>query len=124
MKTSLIRCAVVAFALGSAAALAADLVKSDGFPSRTISIIVPYGAGSGSDQVSRAWGEAMKDVTGVGFQVENKPGGAGLAAMPDFMSRPADGCTIVEQTAEDAARLIADTVEIYRASYKKLGLIK
>ena len=26
--------------------------------------------------------------------------------------------------AEDAAKLIADTVEIYKASYKKLGLIK
>ena len=90
MKTSLIRCAVAAFALGSTAAVAADLAKPGDFPSRTISIIVPYGPGGGSDQVSRAWAEAMKDVTGVGFQVENKPGGAGLAAMPDFMSRPAD----------------------------------
>ena len=98
MKTSLIRCAVAAFALGSTAAVAADLAKPGDFPSRTISIIVPYGPGGGSDQVARAWAEAMKDVTGVGFQVENKPGGAGLAAMPDFMSRPADGYTIVEQT--------------------------
>lgn len=98
MKTLLIRCAVAALALGSTAAVAADLAKPGDFPSRTISIIVPYGPGGGSDQVSRAWAEAMKDVTGVGFQVENKPGGAGLAAMPDFMSRPADGYTIVEQT--------------------------
>ena len=98
MKASLFRSAVAALVLAPTAAVAADLAKPDGFPSRTISIIVPYGAGGGSDQVSRAWAEAMKEVTGVGFQVENKPGGAGLAAMPDFMSRPADGYTIVEQT--------------------------
>jgi len=77
---------------------AAGPAKPDGFPSRTISIVVPYGAGGGSDQVARAWGEAMQKGTGVGFQVENKPGGAGLAAIPDFMSRPADGYTVLEQT--------------------------
>ena len=98
MRNTLIRCAAATLALGSTAAFAADLAKPDGFPSRTISVIVPYGPGGGSDQVARAWAEAMKDVTGVGFQVENKPGGAGLAAMPDVMSRPADGYTIVEQT--------------------------
>ena len=98
MKTLLIRCAVAAFALGSTAAGGADLAKPDGFPARTISIIVPFGAGGGSDQVARAWAEAMKKVAGVGFQVENKPGGAGLAALPDFMSRPADGYTILQQT--------------------------
>ena len=98
MKASLIRGAAAALVLSPAAAVAAELVKPDGFPSRTISIIVPFGAGGGSDQVARAWSEAMKKVTGVGFQVENKPGGAGLAAIPDFMSRPADGYTILQQT--------------------------
>ena len=98
MKASLFRCAAAVLALAPAAAIAADLAKPDGFPSRTISIIVPFGVGGGSDQVARAWAEAMREVTGVGFQVENKPGGAGLAAIPDFMSRPADGYTILQQT--------------------------
>lgn len=84
---------------GTLVAGAAEVAKpADGFPKRTISIIVPFGAGGGSDQVARAWGAAMKNVTGVGYQVENKPGGGGLAAIPDFMSRPADGYTILEQT--------------------------
>jgi tripartite-type tricarboxylate transporter receptor subunit TctC len=91
--------AVMTFGIGLATAgFSAELKKPDNFPRRTISIIVPFGAGGGSDQVARAWGEAMQKVTGVGFQVENKPGGGGLAAIPDFASRPADGYTILEQT--------------------------
>ncbi|MGI9301361.1 MAG: tripartite tricarboxylate transporter substrate-binding protein, partial [Gammaproteobacteria bacterium] len=89
----------ISVALGSTAAMAAGPAKpADGYPKRTISIIVPFGAGGGSDQVARAWGEAMNGVTGVGLQIEDKPGGGGLAAIPDFMSRPADGYTILEQT--------------------------
>ena len=84
---------------------------ADGYPKRTISIIVPFGAGGGSDQVARAWGEAMKDVTGVGYQVENKPGGGGLAAIPDFMSRPADGYTVLEQTDGLMTAAAADQIE-------------
>ncbi len=91
--------AVVAVTTMTAAtAFAAGPEKPAGFPERSISVIVPYGAGGGSDQVSRAWGKAMQSVTGVPYQVENKPGGGGLAAMPDFISRPKDGYTILEQT--------------------------
>lgn len=98
MNTTLHTGIVTALTLASGLALAAGPAKPDGFPARTVSIIVPYGAGGGSDQVARAWGEAMRQVTGVGYQIENKPGGAGLAALPDFLSRPADGYTILQQT--------------------------
>lgn len=82
----------------TASATAAELMKPDGYPERAVSIIVPYGAGGGSDQVARAWAKSMQEVTGVPFQVENKPGGGGLAALPDFVSRPQDGYTILQQT--------------------------
>lgn len=93
--------AIAVLVIGMAAttsAVAAGLAKPGGYPERAVSIIVPYGAGGGSDQVARAWAKSMQDVTGVPFQVENKPGGGGLAAMPDFVSRPQDGYTILQQT--------------------------
>ena len=77
-------------------ATAAMLEKVDGFPDRPFTIIVPYGAGGGSDQLSRAWGAALEKVTGAGVQVVNKPGGGGMAAVPDFMAAPKDGYTILE----------------------------
>lgn len=89
---------VATFALATSVGHAAPMKKVGDYPKRTISIIVPYGAGGGSDQVARAWADSMQKITGVGFQVENKPGGGGIAAIPDYMSRPADGYTILQQT--------------------------
>ena len=98
MSGRLIGSLIVAAALSSAASFASaeSLEKPDGFPKRPITIIVPYGAGGGSDQLSRAMASALEKVTDVGVQVVNKPGGGGLAAVPDFMTAPADGYTIME----------------------------
>lgn len=70
--------------------------KPDGFPERPLTMVVPYGPGGGSDQLSRAMASAMEPFLGVGIQVVNKPGGGGLAAIPDFMAAPPDGYTILE----------------------------
>ncbi len=78
------------------ASSAAELTKPGGFPERPLTIIVPYGAGGGSDQLSRAMAAALEKAVGVGVQVVNKPGGGGMAAVPDFMAAPADGYTILE----------------------------
>ena len=80
---------------------AQELAKPDGFPERPLTIIVPYGAGGGSDQLSRAFGSALEKIIGVGVQVVNKPGGGGMAAVPDFMTAPPDGYTIL-QSIDDA----------------------
>lgn len=83
-------------AAASLAASAAMLTKPGGFPERPLTLIVPYGAGGGSDQLSRAMASALEKVVGVGVQVVNKPGGGGMAAIPDFMTAPADGYTLLE----------------------------
>lgn len=88
--------AALLLAGAAGAATAAMLEKVDGFPDRPFTVIVPYGAGGGSDQLSRAWGAALEKVTGAGVQVVNKPGGGGMAAVPDFMAAPKDGYTILE----------------------------
>ena len=90
---------VLGAALGAALMVPAAvqaLEKPGGFPERPLTVIVPYGAGGGSDQLSRAWAAAMQDIVGVGIQVVNKPGGGGLAAVPDFMTARDDGYTILE----------------------------
>jgi tripartite-type tricarboxylate transporter receptor subunit TctC len=84
------------FAASATAITAAELAKPGNFPERPLTLIVPYGAGGGSDQLSRAMAAALEKVVGVGVQVVNKPGGGGMAAVPDFMTAPADGYTIIE----------------------------
>lgn len=87
-----------------AAVLAMD--KPDGFPKRPITMIVPYGAGGGSDQLSRAMATALEKVVGVPIKVVNKPGGSGVAGLSDFFLARPDGYTITEHI-DDAASLYA-----------------
>ncbi len=85
------------------------LEKPKGFPNRPITMIVPYGAGGGSDQVSRAMAIALEKVIGVPIKVVNKPGGSGVAGLSSFfMARP-DGYTITEHI-DDAATLYASGI--------------
>ena len=73
-----------------------ELDKPEGFGNRPLTVIVPYGAGGGSDQLSRAMVKAIEEETDLTFQIVNKPGGGGTAAIPDFMIAPADGHTIMQ----------------------------
>ncbi|EDM71852.1 hypothetical protein RAZWK3B_17078 [Roseobacter sp. AzwK-3b] len=85
-------------ALMSTAAIAEEikLDKPAGYGNRPLTVIVPYGAGGGSDQLSRAMVKAVEEETDLTFQIVNKPGGGGTAAIPDFMIAPADGHTIMQ----------------------------
>lgn len=87
---------VVAIGLIQAAS-AQELKKpADGFPDRPLTVIVPYGPGGGADIMTRAWAPPMEKIVGVPVIVVNQPGGGGFAAIPDYMSRPRDGYTILE----------------------------
>jgi tripartite-type tricarboxylate transporter receptor subunit TctC len=104
IKSSLTRAfglSVIAASLASTPVIAQTLAKPGKFPERPVTVYVPYGPGGGSDQLSRAWAEAMQPVLGIGMQVVNRPGGGGMAAIPDFMSAPKDGYTIL-QSIDDA----------------------
>lgn len=74
-----------------------------GYGKRPITIIVPYGAGGGSDQLTRAMVKALENVSSLHFQIVNKPGGGGTAAIPDFMISPPDGYTIMQHIDTAAA---------------------
>ena len=86
----------VCMAMASFAIRAEKITPPSGFGTRPLTMIVPFGAGGGSDQLARAMGKAITEVSGLNVQVVNKPGGGGTAAIPDFMLAPADGYTILE----------------------------
>ncbi|MDE0306980.1 MAG: tripartite tricarboxylate transporter substrate binding protein [Albidovulum sp.] len=91
--------AAAAVALSACASLAQSEglpAKPAGFGDRPLTMIVPFGPGGGSDQLARAMAKAMEEEAGLAFQVVNKPGGGGTAAIPDFMLAPADGYTVLE----------------------------
>lgn len=80
-----------------APAIAAEMMeKPGGFPERPLTMIVPYGPGGGSGQVSRAMIQGVKDATGIDVTPEYKPGGAGMLGLKTYMAAPADGYTVLE----------------------------
>lgn len=98
--------AVVLVASILAAFAAAPALAQEKFPSRPITVIIPYGPGGGSDKLVRAIQEPLQKALNVPIQPVNKPGGGGLAAIPDFMTAPADGYTVL-QHIDDSATLYA-----------------
>lgn len=76
------------------------------YPLRDLVIIVPYGTGGGSDQVSRNMAAAIKPFVSVPVRVVNQPGEGGRAAIRGFVSGSARGYNILQHT-DDIATLYA-----------------
>jgi len=86
--------------------LAASMDKPGGFPERPLSMIVPYGPGGGSGQVSRGMIQGVKDATGIDITPDYKPGGSGMVGLKTYMAAPADGYTVLEHI-DDATSAFA-----------------
>jgi tripartite-type tricarboxylate transporter receptor subunit TctC len=64
------------------------------YPSRPVTIIVPFAAGGPSDAVARILGERMRTTLGQTFLVENVAGAGGTLGVTRAVRAPADGYTI------------------------------
>lgn len=67
---------------------------AEGYPSETVTIVVPYSPGGVSDITMRALAKFMEKETGQTFVVENRDGASGSVAMRYAMNQPADGLTL------------------------------
>jgi len=68
---ALLACALVALAMSGA-----DSVSAEAYPSRPVTVIVPFAAGGTTDVIARIVGEHMSRTLGQQLVVENV-GGAG-----------------------------------------------
>jgi tripartite-type tricarboxylate transporter receptor subunit TctC len=67
---------------------------AQGYPSKPITFVVPFGPGSGSDLIARIIGQRLSAVLGQGVIVENKPGANGAIAAVQVARSAPDGYTI------------------------------
>lgn len=68
------------------------------YPERAIEVLVPFGAGGGSDTAARAVVEGMKPQLKHGVVVNNMPGGGATKGMLYVAQQPADGYTVLAVT--------------------------
>lgn len=71
-----------------------------GYPSKSVSLIVPFAAGGGTDLTARAIADAAKDSFPKGISVENKTGGSGAVGMIEGANSATDGSVITMITVE------------------------
>lgn len=69
---------------------------ADTFPSKPITMIVPFSTGSGSDATGRYYADKMAAVLGQPVVVENRPGADGMIGMMPAKRAAPDGYTIVQ----------------------------
>lgn len=74
---------------------------ADDYPSRPITIIVPYPAGGNADLALRALAEDMEKDLGVGVRVTPTPGAGGVTGVQKALGTRPDGYTILV-TAQSA----------------------
>lgn len=76
--------------LGGGAALAQDYPWQ---PDRPINLIVPWGAGGSTDQVTRVTAPIIAEELGVEIVVVNQPGASGAIGTQEVLNAPKDGYT-------------------------------
>jgi tripartite-type tricarboxylate transporter receptor subunit TctC len=92
-------------ALAAALACAAPATFAQAFPNKPIRAVVPFAAGSATDQIARAFGEKMAATLGQPVVVDNKPGANGMLGADIVAKAPADGYTILIGTNSTNAAL-------------------
>ncbi len=79
-------------------AFAAPTPAQDAYPSRTITIVVPFGPGSGTDIGARLIGQKLSDAMGQPVTIDNKPGANGVIAADIVANAKPDGYTLIMGT--------------------------
>lgn len=85
--------AIAVTALAGGAALAA-------YPERPLTIIVPWGAGGGTDTIIRIFAVGFEQEMGVPINVVNRTGGSGVVGHSAIANGKADGYTLGACTSE------------------------
>lgn len=98
MKTCVIntrRSALLGVLAGAALLAAAPTAFAQTWPSKPVRILIGAPAGGTADIVARLLADGLQKEWGQPVIVDAKPGAAGLIAMQDFLTQPADGSTLL-----------------------------
>jgi len=71
-----------------------SMARAENYPSRPITVIVPFAAGGPSDAMMRILGEHMKTTLGEAILVENVTGAGGSIGVGRAVRSPPDGYTL------------------------------
>jgi tripartite-type tricarboxylate transporter receptor subunit TctC len=93
------------------------------YPDRPITLIVPWGAGGGTDAVARFFGAYLEKELGQPVNVVNRTGGNGVVGHSAIAQAAPDGYTFGLLTVEISMMHWQGLTELTPASYQPLALV-
>ena len=105
MKFKAIKAAVAMLAIAVSALGGSASAIAQGYPNKPIKAIVPFAAGSATDQIGRAFAAKMSETLGQTIVVENRAGVNGMLGADAVAKAAPDGYTILIGTNSTNAAL-------------------
>jgi len=93
------------------------------YPNRPLTLVVPWGAGGGTDAVARFIASLMEKDLGQPVNVVNRTGGSGVVGHSAIASAAPDGYTIGMITVEITMMHHQKLTELNHASYTPIALV-
>lgn len=110
-------------ALLVAASTTAATTAQAQYPNRPVQVIVPWGAGGGTDATARIIGALMEKELKQPFNVVNRTGGSGVVGHDAIARAPADGYTIGLITVEITMMHHVGLTQLKHTDYTPIGLV-
>ncbi len=88
------RCFLASLALGSGFDAFRPAAAQEHWPSRPITLIVPFGAGGGTDILARLLAQHMANALGQPIPIDNRAGASGTLGMAQLARARPDGYTV------------------------------
>lgn len=82
-------------------------INAQNYPSKPVKLIVPFPAGSATDQIARVIGLELQSALGQPFVVDNKPGAQGTIAAEGVAKSAPDGHTLMLTTNTPQAAAVS-----------------
>src|SRR6185437_13546930 len=85
----------IAALLVTALALASPAARAQPYPSKQITLVIPFAAGGSNDIIARAIGKELSEAWGQPVIAENRPGAGSVIGASTVASAPPDGYTLL-----------------------------
>jgi tripartite-type tricarboxylate transporter receptor subunit TctC len=73
--------------------------RAEDYPTRNVTILVPFAPGGGTDLLARAYAQVLEREYGKSFVIENRPGGGTTIAATTTANATPDGYTLMQGTS-------------------------
>lgn len=77
--------------------------QAQGYPTKSVRIVVPFPAGGGLDFTTRVFAQRLGEAWGQTVVIENRPGASGMIGAESVVRSPKDGYTLLSASPAEVA---------------------